>query len=78
VHNGDLNGEKDVHHINAVAEVTQWEITAAVKKMAESYLVPLLESMLNGSPCIIQGFHSDNGSKFVNKNGSKVPQQTLK
>ena len=66
VHQGDLNGEKGVYHINAVDEITQWEIIASVEKISEAYLVPILESMLAGFPFIIKGFHSDNGSEFVN------------
>src|SRR4030042_1183241 len=67
VHQGDLNGPKGVYHINAVDEVTQWEIVASVEKISESYLVPALESMLAGFPFLIKGFHSDNGSEFVNR-----------
>lgn len=67
VHQGDLNGEKGVYHINAVDEVTQWEIVASVEKISETYLVPVLESMLASFPFVIKGFHSDNGSEFINK-----------
>src|SRR4030043_905591 len=67
VHQGDLNSHKGVYHINAVDEVTQWEIIASVEKIAEAYLVPVLESMLVQFPFIIRGFHSDNGAEFVNR-----------
>ena len=67
VHQGDLNGQKGVYHINAVDEVTQWEIVASVEKISEAYLAPVLEEMLTQYPFIISGFHSDNGSEFVNK-----------
>ena len=67
VHQGDLNGHKGIYHINAVDEVTQWEIVASVEKIAEAYLVPVLESMLVQFPFTIRGFHSDNGSEFVNQ-----------
>jgi len=67
VHQGDNQEEKGVYHINAVDEVTQWEIVASVEKITESYLVPVLESMLTGFPFVIRGFHSDNGSEFINK-----------
>lgn len=46
IHQGDLNGEKGVYHINAVDEVTQWEMVASVERISESYLVPALEGML--------------------------------
>lgn len=77
VHQGDLNGEKGVYHINAVDEVTQWEIVASVEKIAESSLVPVLESMLAGFPFVIRGFHSDNGSEFINKTVAKLLNKLL-
>jgi len=77
VHQGDLSGEKGVYHINAVDEVTQWEIVASVEKIAESYLVPVLESMLAGFPFFIRGFHSDNGSEFINKTVAKLLNKLL-
>jgi transposase InsO family protein len=66
VHQGDINGQKGVYHINAVDEVTQWEIVASVNKISEAYLVSALETMLSQFPFVIRGFHSDNGSEFVN------------
>jgi len=60
VHQGDLNGQKGVYHINAVDEIAQWEIVASVERISEAYLVPVLEIMLVQFPFIIQGFHSDN------------------
>jgi IS30 family transposase len=66
VHQGDRDGEKGVYHINAVDEVTQWEIIASVEKISEYYLEPVLESMLARFPFVILGFHSDNGSEFIN------------
>jgi transposase InsO family protein len=77
VHQGDLNREKGVYHINAVDEVTQWEIVASVEKIAESYLVPVLESMLAGFPFVIRGFHSDNGSEFINKTVANLLNKLL-
>jgi hypothetical protein len=67
VHQGDNNREKGVYHINAVDEVIQWEIVASVERISESCLVPVLENMLGGFPFVIRGFHSDNGSEFINK-----------
>ena len=48
-------------------EVTQWEIVASVQRISEDYLVPIVETMLAEFPFVIRGFHSDNGSEFVNK-----------
>jgi len=67
VHQGDYERQKGVYHINAVDEVTQWEIVASVPRIAEYDLEPLLESMLNQFPFQVRGFHSDNGSEYVNR-----------
>ena len=66
VHQGDLDGAKGVYHINLVDEVTQWEIVGAVERISESYLEPLLGRLLKQFPFRILGFHSDNGSEFIN------------
>jgi transposase InsO family protein len=77
VHQGDSNGEKGVYHINAVDEVTQWEIVASVERISEQYLEPILESMLTGFPFVIRGFHSDNGVEFINKTVAKLLNKLL-
>jgi transposase InsO family protein len=77
VHQGDLNGQKGVYHINAVDEITQWEIVASVERISETYLVPVLETMLLQFPFITRGFHSDNGSEFVNRTAAKLLNKLL-
>ena len=67
VHQGDLEKQKGVYHINAVDEVTQWEIVASIDRISENNLTPLLESMLKQFPFQVVGFHSDNGSEYVNQ-----------
>jgi len=67
VHQGDLEKEKGVYHINIVDEVTQWEIVGSVEKISEYFLAPLLEDLIAQLPFVILGFHSDNGSEFINK-----------
>jgi hypothetical protein len=67
VHQGDdLDGSKGVFHINAVDEVTQWEVLGAVPQISEAWLIPVLADMLEQFPFVIRGFHSDNGSEYVN------------
>jgi hypothetical protein len=61
VHQGDLGGVKGVYHINAVDEVTQWQVVGATAQISEAYLQPVLEAMLRQFPFRIRGFHSDNG-----------------
>ena len=77
VHQGDINGLKGVYHINAVDEITQWEIIASVERISEAYLVSVLEGMLVQFPFIIRGFHSDNGSEFVNHVVAKLLNKLL-
>jgi hypothetical protein len=67
VHQGDHDRQKGVYHINAIDEVTQWEIVASVSRITEYDLEPLLENMLNQFPFTIRGFHSDNGGEYVNR-----------
>jgi transposase InsO family protein len=72
VHQGDCDGVKGIYHINAVDEVTQWEIVAATPQISEFWLIPLLETMLQQFPFVIRGFHSDNGSEFINYTVAKL------
>lgn len=72
VHQGDRDGKKGLFHINAVDEVTQWEIVAATPHISEFWLIPVLEAMLQQFPFVIRGFHSDNGSEFVNYNVDRL------
>jgi Integrase core domain len=67
VHQGDYDKQKGVYHINAVDEVTQFEVICSVEKISEQYLIPVLEELLSTFPFIIKGFHSDNGSEYVNR-----------
>jgi hypothetical protein len=50
VHQGDLDKRKGVYHINAVDEVTQFEMVGSVEKISERYLIPILEQMLENFP----------------------------
>ena len=74
VHQGDQpnGGEKGVYHINAVDEVTQWQVAGSTPRISEAYLEPVLEHMLRQFPFRILGFHSDNGSEFINKTVAKL------
>lgn len=66
VHQGDLDKQKGVYHINLVDEVTQWEIILCVEGISEFFLIPALEAALALFPFLILGFHSDNGSEYIN------------
>jgi transposase InsO family protein len=77
VHQGDLEGVKGVYHINAVDEVTQWQVVGATEQISEAYLLPVVEAMLAQFPFAIRGFHSDNGSEFINHTVSKLLNKLL-
>jgi hypothetical protein len=72
VHQGDLDGIKGVYLINAVDEVTQCQCVCAVERISEAYLLPVLEAMMVAFPFVIRGFHSDNGSEYVNHKMAKL------
>jgi transposase InsO family protein len=67
VHQGDGPEGKGVYHIDAVDEVTQWQVVGATPRISEAYLLPVLEDMMRQFPFRILGFHTDNGSEFINK-----------
>ena len=72
VHQGDRDGVKGIYHINAVDQVTQWEIAAATPQISELWLIPLLETILAQFPFVVRGLHSDNGSEFINYTVAKL------
>lgn len=77
VHQGDLDKEKGVYHINLVDAVTQWEIVGAAEKISEYYLEPLLEDLIAQFPFRIIEFHSDNGSEYINYTVAKLLNKLL-
>ncbi len=66
VHQGDLDGVKGLYHINAVDEVTQFEVVFTVERISEHFLIPALAAILDAFPFLILGFHADNGSEYIN------------
>lgn len=66
VHQGDQEGVKGVYHINAVDEATQWQVMGCTGQIGEAWLLPVLQAMIEQFPFQIRGFHSDNGSEFIN------------
>lgn len=77
VHQGDQEGVKGVYHVNAVDEVTQWQVVGATSQISEAALIPVLEAMLRQFPFRIRGFHSDNGSEFINYTVAKLLNKLL-
>ena len=72
VHQGDLDGIKGVYHITCVDAVSQWQVQACVQGISEAYLLPVLEMLIAQFPFQIEGFHSDNGSEYVNHKVAKM------
>ena len=67
VHQGDLDGIKGVYHITCVDEVSQWQVQACVQGISEAFLLPVLALIIAQFPFELAGFHSDNGSEYINK-----------
>ena len=72
VHQGDLDGVKGVYHITCVDEVCQWQVEACVQGISEAFLLPVLELIIEQFPFVIAGFHSDNGSEYINGPVAKI------
>ena len=77
VHQGDLDGVKGVYHINAIDEVTQFEIISSTEKITDRYLIPTLEALLEQFPFVIKGFHADNGSEYINRQVASMLNRML-
>jgi transposase InsO family protein len=79
VHQGDQpgGGAKGVYHINAVDEVLQWQVVGSTPRISEAYLEPVLKAMLRQFPFRIKGFHTDNGSEFINRTVAELLNKLL-
>lgn len=66
VHQGDRDGTKGLYHLNLVDEVTQFQFVGTTQVISERGLLPLLEALLLSFPFHVLGFHSDNGSEYIN------------
>jgi len=71
VHQGDQDGAKGVYDINAVAEITQYEVVLSCSRISEQFLIPVLTEMLETFPFNISGFNADN-ALAESKNASVV------
>ena len=77
VHQGDWDGYKGVYHINAVDQVTQFEAVVS----AGTDLGVVSDPGAAGrclTHCRLRcwGFHSDNGSEYVNYRVAELPGET--
>ena len=62
----DTVHQRDIYHINAVDEISQWEVVIAVPVISERYMIPALKTILAQFPFVIFNFHSDRGSENIN------------
>jgi len=72
VHQGDEDGMKGVYHITCVDSISQWQVEACVQGISEAFLLPVLEMVIEQFPFVIEGFHSDNGSEYINHKVAKM------
>ena len=77
VHQGDQDKQKGVYHINLVDEETQFEISVCVERITEHFMAIALTAAINKFPFKIMGFHSDNGSEFINKTVASLLEALL-
>lgn len=73
----DTVHQRDVFHVNAVDEITQWEIVVCVQQISERFLAPALESLLAQFPFTIFNFHSDRGGEFINSIVAQILNKLL-
>lgn len=62
----DSVSQKDVYHINAVDEITQWEVVFCVAQLSEACMLPALMEIFKQYPFLIFNFHSDRGHETIN------------
>ena len=75
VHQGDRDSAKGLYHINIVDQVTQWQHVGTVEAISERFLLPVLQALLSAYPFSVQGFHSDNGSEYINHQTANLLNQ---
>jgi len=73
----DTVHQKDVYHINAVDEITQWKVAVCVAQICDACMIPALELMLSQFPFKIFNFHSDRGGENINYLVSDFLQRLL-
>ena len=66
VHQGDEDKRKGVYHINLVDDLIQYSVQMSLERISERFMIPALERAIAIFPYKILGFHSDNGSEFIN------------
>jgi hypothetical protein len=73
----DSVSQKDVFHINAVDEISQWEILFCVAQLREACMIPALKTILSQFPFVIFNFHSDRGKETINYRVAELLQRLV-
>ena len=50
---------------------------ATCERISEAFLIPVLDALLDSFPFVIKGFHSDNGSEYINHDVAKLLNKLL-
>lgn len=66
VHQGDNGKIKGLYHINAVDDVTQYQVDITVERIDKEHLVRVLKVLLFRFPFVIIEMHADNGGEYIN------------
>jgi hypothetical protein len=77
VHQGQQDGKAGPYHINSVDTVTQWEVLGCCQAISENHLISVLQEILAQYPFKILGFHSDNGSEYINHRVAEMLNKLL-
>lgn len=73
----DAVNQRDIYHINAVDEVTQWEVVFCVPQITEDCMLVALEVIFSQFPFKIFNFHSDRGGENINYQVANYLQKLL-
>lgn len=73
----DAVNQRDIYHINAVDEVTQWEVVFCVPQITESCMLVALREIFSQFPFKIFNFHSDRGHENINYQIANFLQKLL-
>ena len=77
VHQGDLGKLKGVYHVNLVDEVSQAQVVVSVSAISENHLLPALRAAMRQFWFKIKGFHTDNGSEYINQYVAALLEKVL-
>jgi len=63
----DTVHQREIYYLNAVDELTQWEVVVCLPRLTTDYLKQAVPLLLIGFPFVLFNFHSDKGGEFMNQ-----------